>query len=164
MSRVYHHLADNGTRLKAYLIDIIPITGLVFGVYYLFLGFDVILEEYLNRGEDIFPRVEFMEQRNLIRDVSFLVWMVYCIVFEASKMQGTFGKSIMGIKVVDVGGGRISLVKSMGRNLSKILSYFIFVLGFIWILFDKKHQGWHDKLNGTFVVSKTIEDDPLCNT
>ena len=25
-------------------------------------------------------------------------------------------------------------------------------LGFVWIVFDKKGQGWHDKLGGTYVV------------
>ena len=28
----------------------------------------------------------------------------------------------------------------------------IFDLGFIWILFDSKRQGWHDKLAGTVVI------------
>ena len=52
----------------AYLIDVLPITLLVFGVFYLFLGFDETLDKYLNRGTDIEPRIKFMEQRNWIRD------------------------------------------------------------------------------------------------
>jgi uncharacterized RDD family membrane protein YckC len=31
------------------------------------------------------------------------------------------------------------------------------MLGFIWIAFDKRKQGWHDKLAGTVVIS--AEDD-----
>ncbi|HNR59128.1 MAG TPA: RDD family protein [Methanothrix sp.] len=27
------------------------------------------------------------------------------------------------------------------------------LLGYIWVLFDKKRQGWHDKIAGTYVVN-----------
>lgn len=147
----------------AYLIDVLPITLLVFGVFYLFLGFDETLDKYLNRGTEIEPRIKFMEQRNWIRDISLLIWIIYCIIFEASPKQGTIGKSLMEIKVVDNSGNRLTLYKSLARNLSKILSYSIIALGFIWILFDKKRQGWHDKLNNTYVVSNDYTNEPVTN-
>lgn len=147
----------------AYLIDVLPITVLVFGVFYLFLGFDETLDKYLNRGTDIEPRSKFMEQRNWIRDISLLIWIIYCIIFEASPKQGTIGKSLMEIKVVDNAGNRLTLYKSFARNLSKILSYSIIALGFIWILFDKKRQGWHDKLNNTYVVSSDYKNESVTN-
>jgi uncharacterized RDD family membrane protein YckC len=71
---------------------------------------------------------------------------------ESSVRQGSLGKSIMGIKVVDDHGSRMTLSRSIGRKQSKILSYFVISLGFLWILFDKKKQGWHDKINNTYVV------------
>jgi len=38
---------------------------------------------------------------------------------------------------------------AMGRYLiSKLALY----LGFIWIAFDRRKQGWHDKIAGTVVV------------
>lgn len=156
-------LADRGKRFLAYLIDVLPITLLVFGVFYLFLGFDETLDKYLNRGTDIEPRIKFMEQRNWIRDISLLIWIIYCIIFEASPKQGTIGKSLMEIKVVDNAGNRLTLYKSFARNLSKILSYSIIALGFIWILFDKKRQGWHDKLNNTYVVSSDYKNESVTN-
>jgi uncharacterized RDD family membrane protein YckC len=30
-------------------------------------------------------------------------------------------------------------------------------IGFLWIEFDKKRQGWHDKLAGTYVIN--VEDE-----
>jgi uncharacterized RDD family membrane protein YckC len=156
-------IADRGKRFLAYLIDVLPITLLVFGVFYLFLGFDETLDKYLNRGTEIEPRIKFMEQRNWIRDISLLIWIIYCIIFEASPKQGTIGKSLMEIKVVDNSGNRLTLYKSLARNLSKILSYSIIALGFIWILFDKKRQGWHDKLNNTYVVSNDYTNEPVTN-
>jgi uncharacterized RDD family membrane protein YckC len=147
-------LADRQKRFFAYLIDIIPIGLIVFGFYYFFLGFDIILDNYSNRNGDTQPRIEFLKQRNWIRDITFLVWIVYCIFMEASVKQGTFGKLVMGIKVVKENGCRMSIKESISRNLSKIISYFIFSLGFIWILFDRNKQGWHDKMNKTYVVEK----------
>lgn len=154
MIEIYRHTATSAERFLAYLIDIILIVALVTSFFYLFLGFDIVLENYFSQKGDILARIEFLEQRNWIRNISFLAWVFYCIPMEASSIQGTLGKKIMGIKVVDQIGNRMDLPKSMNRNLSKTLSILIFALGFIWILFDKKKQGWHDKLSKTFVVDK----------
>ncbi len=151
---IEQNLADRGKRFGAYLIDIIPIALLTTAVFYLFFGFDETLTAYLNRGTDLEPRIKFLQQRNWIREVSFFLWLIYCTVMESSQRQGTFGKMAVGIKVVDERGNRMTLAKSFGRNASKILSYLVLALGFIWILFDKKKQGWHDKLNNTYVVDK----------
>lgn len=146
--------ADRQKRFFAYLIDIIPISLLVFGFFYFFLGFDIVLEKYYNRGGDIQPRIEFVKQRNWIRDISFFVWIVYCVFMESSVTQATLGKMAMGIKVVKEDGNKMSWSESLGRNLSKIISYFVLFLGFIWIFFDRNKQGWHDKMNKTYVVDK----------
>jgi uncharacterized RDD family membrane protein YckC len=28
----------------------------------------------------------------------------------------------------------------------------VFFLGFLWIIFDREKQGWHDKIAGTVVI------------
>ncbi|OAZ03756.1 RDD family protein [Flavobacterium succinicans] len=152
------NLAERGKRFGAYLIDIIPIILMVFFIFYLFLDFDKTLTNYLNRGSEIEPRIQFLKERNWIRETSFIIWILYCIIMESSKYQGTFGKHIMGIKVIDENGTRLSFSKSTARNISKIVSYLILALGFLWILFDKKKQGWHDKLSKTFVVNKEFQN------
>lgn len=64
----------------------------------------------------------------------------------------TVGYKAMGLKVVRaVDGGPVSGMQAIGRLLGYIVSG-IFYLGFIWILFDEKRQGWHDKLAGTVVI------------
>jgi uncharacterized RDD family membrane protein YckC len=157
MENLQTHIAPSGKRLVAYMIDILPIILIVGSIFYFFLGFDTIFDRYISRGNDQQPRVDFLKQRNMIRELSFLVWMIYCIFMEASSKQGSFGKQLMGIKVVNQYGMPLSFNQSVGRNLSKTLSYFAFGLGLIWILFDKKKQGWHDKLNTTYVVNNTFE-------
>ena len=151
---IEQNIAKSSKRIGAYVIDIIPITLLVLFVFYQFFGFDETLTAYLNRGKAIEPRIQFLKERNLIRDFSFLIWVVYCIFMESSIKQGTIGKSIVGIIVVNENGNRMTIRESIKRNACKLLSYLGIFLGFIWILFDKKKQGWHDKITKTFVVNK----------
>lgn len=41
----------------------------------------------------------------------------------------------------------------LGREwIGKRISGMVFSLGYIWILMDREHQGWHDKLPATYVV------------
>ena len=69
----------------------------------------------------------------------------------------TPGKMLIGARIVDAETlGKPSNGQLVGRNFAYIVSC-IFMLGFIWIAFDKRKQGWHDKLAGTVVISD--EDD-----
>lgn len=38
------------------------------------------------------------------------------------------------------------------ESIGKAISGLIFSLGYLWILFDRDKQGWHDKLVSTYVV------------
>ena len=144
--------ADNGRRFVAFLLDTIPITILVYGVFYFFFDFDEILTDYFASDGDLGTRIGYLIERNKARDISFLTWVIYCAIMEASPRQATFGKMTMDIKVVDASGKRMTFSKSLARNLCKILSKIPLWLGFIWILFDKRKQSWHDKLSKTYVV------------
>ena len=154
MDNIQLNLASRVNRFLAYLIDILIITFVVFLFAYFFFGFDITISNYLNSGDDIQSRIDFLKERNNIRDISFLIWVIYCIFSESSVKQGTLGKNIMGIKVVDMNGDRLSFNKSLIRNISKILSLVVIALGFIWILFDKYNRGWHDLLAKTYVMNK----------
>ncbi len=46
------------------------------------------------------------------------------------------------------------LFRALGPLLAIIILYILVVVGFVWALFDKNHQGWHDKLARTYVVRK----------
>ncbi len=69
-------------------------------------------------------------------------------------MQGTLGKQVMNIIVSDEEGNRISLKKSVTRNLFKTISYAIAGIGFFNILFNEKKQGWHDRFANTLIIYK----------
>ena len=42
------------------------------------------------------------------------------------------------------------------RYLAYYLSALVFFLGFLWVAFDRRKQGWHDKIAGTVVVRDRV--------
>ena len=81
-----------------------------------------------------------------------LMMMAYFVICETSSWQGTLGKHLLGMKVVTEKYQKLTVADAILRYLSKYLSTFVFLLGYIWIMFDPKKQGWHDKLAGTYVI------------
>lgn len=79
------------------------------------------------------------------------VSILYYIVFEASAWQGTPGKRLLGLKVTDLSGDRISIARSTGRFFGKYISALLLLWGYIRILFNPKRQGLHDSMAGTLV-------------
>lgn len=84
--------------------------------------------------------------------VMFFVALVYYSLLEAGTSHATFGKKLLGIAVLDMDGQGLTLSKSLVRNLAKIVSGNLFVLGFAFAFFTRKNQALHDLLGGTVVV------------
>ncbi|MEX0733216.1 MAG: RDD family protein [Steroidobacteraceae bacterium] len=67
--------------------------------------------------------------------------------------QATPGKMAIRARIVDAKtGGKPSTGQLIGRYLAYYVSTIPLLLGFIWVGFDARKQGWHDKLAGTLVV------------
>jgi uncharacterized RDD family membrane protein YckC len=68
--------------------------------------------------------------------------------------QATPGKMAIKAKIVDANTGE---KPSMKQWIIRYVGYFISAiplgLGYVWVAFDKRKQGWHDKMAGTVVVS-----------
>jgi len=142
-------------RLEAYLIDVVPIVLGTATVFYLFLGFGQTWQAHRAEPGNLQAHAQFLVERNRIRDSAFLVWLIYCTLMEASASQGTLGKRVARIRVVGPDGRRLTLARSLRRNLAKLVSYLPCGLGFLWVAFSKDKRGWHD------VIAKTevVEDD-----
>lgn len=88
------------------------------------------------------------------------IQIIFCTLYyaipESSRMQGSIGKYVMKIKIVNLRGERISFLRAFARNLVKILSGIIHllvgILIYITIPFDKKKRGIHDMICKTLVV------------
>jgi uncharacterized RDD family membrane protein YckC len=67
--------------------------------------------------------------------------------------QGTPGKLMLRLRIVDAGtGGEPGLRQWCLRYVGYILSTLPLLLGFLWVAWDPRRQGWHDKLAGTVVI------------
>ncbi len=86
--------------------------------------------------------------------VSWILPAVVVLVFWTTK-GATPGKMAIAAQVVDARtGARPSIGQLIGRYFGYILSALPFCLGFVWVGWDSKKQGWHDKLSGTVVVRR----------
>jgi len=85
----------------------------------------------------------------------FISWVfpaIAVIVFWIYK-SATPGKMAISAKIVDAQTGeKASTGQLVGRYFSYYISGIPLGLGIIWVAFDKRKQGWHDKLAGTVVV------------
>lgn len=86
--------------------------------------------------------------------ISTIIWVLYGTLMESSKYQATVGKLAVGLIVTDVAGAKIDFSKALVRNLGKLLSNFIMMIGYIMAAFTDKKQGLHDIIAGTLVVKK----------
>ena len=77
--------------------------------------------------------------------------------------QATPGKMVLSLRVVDAEtGNTMSVGQSIGRYLGYFVSIIPLCLGLIWVAFDRRKQGWHDKLAGTVVIrSKSHGPEPV---
>ncbi|MBI1257224.1 MAG: RDD family protein [Chloroflexi bacterium] len=119
-------LADLGTRLIALIIDGV-ILGLITGL--LFAG-----------------------ARNAGGFLGFVIGVLYQWYFLTQQNGQTPGKRVMGIRVIKVNGAPLQAADVIVRYIGYYINSIVFGLGWIWALFDKDKQGWHDKLAGTYVV------------
>lgn len=83
-----------------------------------------------------------------------LIAFTYETYLTSSKRQGTFGKSILGLKVCNLDGTRISYGKSVARYFGKFLSTLTLFLGYLMVAFTERKQGLHDRIVET-VVSRS---------
>jgi uncharacterized RDD family membrane protein YckC len=84
--------------------------------------------------------------------VSWVLPAAAVIVFWISR-QATPGKMALQLRVVDAKtGGTLTIGQSLIRYLGYYVSTIPLGIGLIWVAFDPKKQGWHDKLASTVVI------------
>ena len=88
--------------------------------------------------------------------VSFLL---YCAV--AWRLAGrTIGQALLGLRVVRTDGDPLKSAACVMRAAGYLLSA-ILLLGYIWVCFDSRRQGFHDKIARSVVIYDWPRDRPL---
>jgi uncharacterized RDD family membrane protein YckC len=85
--------------------------------------------------------------------LALLFSLAYLTYLEGSPSGQTVGKKLLGIRVIDFAtGGPIGYGRAFLRWLGRILSSIPLYLGYLWMLWDKEKQTWHDKIANCVVV------------
>ncbi len=82
------------------------------------------------------------------------IQILYFSLMNSSSRQATVGKMILGLKITDTDGRRINFGRALLREMAKILSGFLFMIGYIMAAFTEKKQALHDIIASTIVVSE----------
>ena len=81
-----------------------------------------------------------------------LLGSAYAIYFWTNSGQ-TPGKKVMKLKVVKAdGGGLLDMGGAVTRVVGTWISGIAIGLGYLWVIWDPKHEAWHDKIAKTKVI------------
>lgn len=86
--------------------------------------------------------------------IALVVGCIYSVTLDSSSKQGTWGKQIVGLKVTDLSGHRISVGRAFGRFFARYLSACTCGIGFLLPLFTEKRQTLHELICGCLTLRK----------
>ncbi len=85
--------------------------------------------------------------------VSFFSQAAYYSLLEGAPRGQTLGKMVLDIRVADIdGGGPIGFGRGFIRWIGRFVSSIVILLGYLWMLWDREKQTWHDKMARSVVV------------
>ncbi|MGB1261641.1 MAG: RDD family protein [Cognaticolwellia sp.] len=129
-------------RLLASILDTLILMMITAPLLYLFYG-----GAYFVSEDSLHGLADFI--------ISYIFPLIATILFWVYK-SATPGKIVLSMKIVDKKtGNKPSVAQSIIRYIGYYVSLIPLGLGFFWIIWDDKNQGWHDKIAGTLVVEAT---------
>jgi len=149
-------LADGGKRFIAFLIDAI-ILGVVSTILFSILVAVGFMGASNAETSDSAGIMAAMAGAGLlVQLVSVAIQVGYFTYFESSERQGTIGKSAMGLIVADENGNRLDTQKALIRNIMRLISGMICLIGYLMAFFTEKKQTLHDIVAKTNVYTKPV--------
>jgi len=135
-------------RSLAYIIDTLILTAVALAISFA-TGLEFLTVSTQEFRSETFTSVNFTATPAW---PSWLMYFVYFVGLWALRGQ-TIGMTPFGLRVVRASdGARIGPGRAIGRFAGLILSFFVLLIGVIWVAADGRKQGWHDKLARTVVV------------
>jgi uncharacterized RDD family membrane protein YckC len=120
-------------RTLATIIDSIWLYGIIYAILIFTIGYS-----------ESFTPVQFTFE--------YVIPFIVVIAFWKYK-QATPGKILFGMRIVDADTlGEVSTTRLVVRYLAYFISMLPLFLGFVWVAFDSRKQGWHDKIARTVIV------------
>ena len=87
------------------------------------------------------------------------VWVLgflYWPILHASRLRATFGKAILGLHVTRFDGRRVSILRALWREIAKIFSGAVFMLGYVIAAVTPRKQALHDLMAATYVAREGV--------
>jgi uncharacterized RDD family membrane protein YckC len=131
------------TRLIAVIIDSLIVST---GFTLILAGATFIIERVTNTEVDL-------SGRGLWFAIAVSIWAFLYMWLSLTVFGKTLGKTVMGVRVV-AADGSVSLRSGQAavRVITYPLSFIIFGIGLLGIVFGKERRAWHDHFAGTAVV------------
>ena len=136
-------------RFAAFLIDSTAVALAIGPLITTLIGETLVSDYNLEDPQQILLLLQRLSQQ-LALDMLFMgtVFVLFWIFKSA-----TPGKMIFKTYIVDAETlGKASPLQSVVRYLGYYVSMFPLCIGFLWIAFDPRKQGWHDKIARTVVI------------
>jgi uncharacterized RDD family membrane protein YckC len=131
------NLAGTGKRVLGAIIDLI-VLFIIFIPYTFLFGMNSPNNFYVS---------------GLLAIPLFTIFFLYFIIMEGA-LGKTVGKYLTKTKVVDEAGKKCSWGQSIGRNILRFIDgFFMYLVGFIFILATKQKQRLGDLATKTYVVN-----------
>jgi uncharacterized RDD family membrane protein YckC len=131
-------------------IAIMPILGIMgIGVAENMENFDS-----ADQAEAMSMMGSIMAMAGIAQIVFLAIQTLYYSLMESSSYQASVGKMVLGLKVTDINGNKLDFTKALVRNLCKIISSMILLIGYLMAAFTEKKQALHDMIANTLVVKK----------
>lgn len=132
------------TRLLAYLTDVLTLVVIIGAGAWLFSLVDQFVQE-------IIPSANPASVAAIFALLVPLIITFYFVMFW-SLTGRTFGKMIMGLRIIGPEGHPPTVGKSFIRLIGYGVSMLAFWMGYLWILVDDDRQAWHDHMANTWVI------------
>jgi uncharacterized RDD family membrane protein YckC len=134
-------LATVGQRLSSFIVDLIVLS--VIYIALIFLSGDEMGEAMVGSGVG--------EKLSPVYFIMAAIGIGYYTYFFGR--GETPGMRLVEIRLVRADGVEpVGLGRGFLRWAGMEISGIVLLLGYAWVLIDKKRQGWHDKIAGTYVV------------
>lgn len=109
----------------------------------------------------IVSNIVFKQASSLAFLINVVIGCAYYAGFHSSARQATPGKMAFGVKVSDLAGARIGVVRGVARYFALWLSAIILLVGYLMAAFTQKRQALHDMIAGTLVVNARAGPDEI---
>ena len=154
-------------RLAAGIIDLAIILSLIYSISSIAIRIfsdipSILILSGLQYGQGITIISTIFEQADagkrdflLVTIIAVAIIMIYIIGMWVWQGQ-TLGKMVTGIKIIRTDSSPLSFSHAVSRFFGLILCSVMLGIGFLWIAFDSRKQGIHDKIADTYVVKLPV--------